>query len=260
MSNIEIIHARMILDSRGNPAVEVDVITEEGFLGRAAVPSGASTGEHEAVELRDGGTSWHGKGVATAIQNVNEEIAPQLVGMSVFDQRALDMKLLELDGTDNKGRLGANAILGCSLAAARAAANTLGVPLYRYIGGSNSHRLPVPFLNVLNGGAHADNNVDIQEFMIAPIGAESLMQALQWGTEIYHHLKKILKSKKMATGVGDEGGFAPNVSSNEEALQLLMEAISSAGYEAGKEVALALDVAATEFYDAVEGVYNLEGE
>ena len=260
MSNIEIIHARMILDSRGNPAVEVDVITEEGFLGRAAVPSGASTGEHEAVELRDGGTSWHGKGVATAIQNVNEEIAPQLVGMSVFDQRALDMKLLELDGTDNKGRLGANAILGCSLAAARAAANTLGVPLYRYIGGSNSHRLPVPFLNVLNGGAHADNNVDIQEFMIAPIGAESLMQALQWGTEIYHHLKKILKSKKMATGVGDEGGFAPNVSSNEEALQLLMEAISSAGYEAGKEVALALDVAATEFYDAGEGVYNLEGE
>ena len=260
MSNIEIIHARMILDSRGNPAVEVDVITEDGFLGRAAVPSGASTGEHEAVELRDGGTSWHGKGVATAIQNVNEEIAPQLVGMSVFDQRALDMKLLELDGTENKGRLGANAILGCSLAAARAAADTLGIPLYRYIGGSNSHRLPVPFLNVLNGGAHADNNVDIQEFMIAPIGAESLMQALQWGTEIYHHLKKILKSKKMATGVGDEGGFAPNVSSNEEALQLLMEAISSAGYEAGKEVALALDVAATEFYDAAEGVYNLEGE
>ena len=250
----------MILDSRGNPAVEVDVITDEGFLGRAAVPSGASTGEHEAVELRDGGKNWHGKGVATAIQNVNEEIAPQLVGMSVFDQRALDMKLLELDGTENKGRLGANAILGCSLAAARAAANTLGIPLYRYIGGSNSHRLPVPFLNVLNGGAHADNNVDIQEFMIAPIGAQNLMQALQWGTEIYHHLKKILKAKKMATGVGDEGGFAPNVSSNEEALQLLMEAISSAGYKAGEEVALALDVAATEFYDVSEGVYNLEGE
>jgi enolase len=260
MSNIEFIRARMILDSRGNPAVEVDVITEDGVVGRAAVPSGASTGEHEAVELRDGGSSWHGKGVTTAIQNVNELIAPQIIGMSVFDQRGLDMKLLDLDGTENKGRLGANAILGCSLATARAAANTLDVPLYRYIGGSNAHRLPVPFLNVLNGGAHADNNVDIQEFMIAPIGAQSFVQALQWGTEIYHHLKKILKAKKMATGVGDEGGFAPNVSSNEEALQLLMEAIESAGYRAGEEIALALDVAATEFYDVNEGKYHLEGE
>ena len=172
------------------------MITSDGVVGRAAVPSGASTGEHEAVELRDGGSSWHGKGVATAIQNIHELIAPQIVGMSVFDQRAVDNKLLELDGTENKGRLGANAILGCSLALARAAANTLDVPLYRYIGGSNAHRLPVPFLNVLNGGAHADNNVDIQEFMIAPIGAQSFVQALQWGTEIYHHLKKILKSKK----------------------------------------------------------------
>ena len=256
--HITSVQALMILDSRGNPAVEVTIQTEEGVLGRAAVPSGASTGEHEAVELRDGGSAWHGKGVTKAIAHVNDVIEPELIGMSVLDQRGIDRALLDLDGTENKGKLGANALLGCSLAAARASAQLLDIPLYRYIGGSNAHQLPVPFMNVLNGGAHADNNVDIQEFMIAPIGASSFLEAMQWGTEIYHHLKKLLKSKEMATGVGDEGGFAPNVGSNEEALALVAEAVGKAGYELGKQVALALDVAATEMYE--NGVYKIDGK
>jgi enolase len=258
MSAIFSVHGRMILDSRGNPAVEVDIQTEEGIVGRAAVPSGASTGEHEAVELRDGGSAWHGKGVKTAIANVNEQIAPHLIGKNVLDQRGIDRLLIDLDGTPNKARLGANALLGCSLAAARASSLVLDVPLYRYIGGTNASRLPVPFMNVLNGGAHADNNVDIQEFMIAPIGAASFHEALLWGTEIYHHLKKLLRGKGLATGVGDEGGFAPNVSSNEEALSLVAEAVGLAGYRLGDQVALALDVAATEFHK--DGVYSLAGE
>ena len=256
--HITSVQALMILDSRGNPAVEVTIQTEEGVLGRAAVPSGASTGEHEAVELRDGGSTWHGKGVTKAIAHVHDVIEPKLIGMSVLDQRGIDRALLDLDGTENKAKLGANALLGCSLAAARAAAQLLDIPLYRYIGGSNAHQLPVPFMNVLNGGAHADNNVDIQEFMIAPIGASSFLEAMQWGTEIYHHLKKLLKSKGMATGVGDEGGFAPNVGSNEEALALVAEAVGKAGYELGTQVALALDVAATEMYE--NGAYKIDGK
>ena len=258
MSVIESVHARMIFDSRGNPAVEVDLLTAEGILGRAAVPSGASTGEHEAVELRDKGSLFHGKGVNQAIRNVNEEIAPKLLGTSVLDQRALDKLLIELDGTPNKASLGANALLGCSLAAARAAAESSMLPLFNYIGGSNAHRLPVPFMNVLNGGAHADNNVDIQEFMIAPVGASSFFEAMRWGSEIYHHLKKILKSQGRATGVGDEGGFAPNLKSNEEALSVVSDAVQAAGYSLGDQIFLALDVAATEFYE--DGVYNLSGE
>ena len=258
MSIIESVHARMIFDSRGNPAVEVDLLTEEGVLGRAAVPSGASTGEHEAVELRDKGALFHGKGVSQAIRNVNEEIAPKILGMSVLDQRALDQLLIELDGTPNKARLGANALLGCSLAAARAGAESSMLPLFSYIGGTNAHRLPVPFMNVLNGGAHADNNVDIQEFMIAPVGASSFFEAMRWGSEIYHHLKKILQSQGRATGVGDEGGFAPNLKSNEEALSVVSEAVEAAGYSLGDQIFLALDVAATEFFE--DGVYNLSGE
>lgn len=256
--HITSVQALMILDSRGNPAVEVTIQTEEGVLGRAAVPSGASTGEHEAVELRDGGSDWHGKGVTKAIAHVNEIIEPELIGMSVLNQRGIDHALLALDGTENKGKLGANALLGCSLAVARAAAQLLDIPLYRYIGGSNAHQLPIPFMNVLNGGAHADNNVDIQEFMIVPIGASSFLEAMKWGTEIYHHLKKLLKSKGMATGVGDEGGFAPNVGSNEEALALVAEAVGKAGYELGTQVALALDVAATEMYE--NGAYKIDGK
>ncbi len=258
MSIIESVHARMIFDSRGNPAVEVDVLTEEGVLGRAAVPSGASTGEHEAVELRDKGPLFHGKGVSQAIRNVNEEIAPKILGMSVLNQRALDQLLIELDGTPNKARLGANALLGCSLAAARAGAESSMLPLFSYIGGTNAHRLPVPFMNVLNGGAHADNNVDIQEFMIAPVGASSFFEAMRWGSEIYHHLKKILQAQGRATGVGDEGGFAPNLKSNEEALSVVSEAVEAAGYTLGDQIFLALDVAATEFFE--NGVYNLSGE
>ena len=256
--HITSVRAIMILDSRGNPAVEVVVETEEGICGQAAVPSGASTGEHEAVELRDGGSDWHGKGVDKAIRHVNEEIQKVLIGMSVLNQRAIDKTLIDLDGTDNKENLGANALLGCSLAVARAAAQLLDLPLYRYIGGSNAHKLPVPFMNVLNGGAHADNNVDIQEFMIAPVGASSFLEAMKWGTEIYHHLKKLLKSKSMATGVGDEGGFAPNVGSNEEALAFVAQAVENAGYKLGSQVSLALDVAATEMYR--EGVYHIDGK
>ncbi len=259
MSTIISVYGSMILDSRGNPTVEVEVVTDSGAFGRAAVPSGASTGEHEAVELRDGGNSWMGKGVQKAIEHVNRLLAPQLVGESVFEQRYLDQKMLAVDGTDNKGKLGANAILGCSMAIARAAANDLNQPLYRYLGGIHASRLPVPFMNVLNGGSHADNNVDIQEFMIAPVGADSLLEAMQWGTEIYHNLKKLLQSKGLATGVGDEGGFAPNLPSNEEALKLIAEAVTKAGYELGSQIALALDVAATEFYDRETGLYNLDG-
>ena len=259
MSTIISVYGSMILDSRGNPTVEVEVMTDTGAFGRAAVPSGASTGEHEAVELRDGGPSWMGKGVQKAIDNVNRTLAPHLVGESVFEQRYLDQKMLAVDGTDNKGCLGANAILGCSLAIARAAANELDQPLYRYLGGIHASRLPVPFMNVLNGGSHADNNVDIQEFMIAPVGASSFLEAMQWGTEIYHNLKKLLQSKSLATGVGDEGGFAPNLGSNEEALKLIAEAVTKAGYELGSQVALALDVAATEFYNKDEGLYHLDG-
>lgn len=258
MSVIVSVFGRMILDSRGNPTVEVEVVTDSGHFGRAAVPSGASTGEHEAVELRDGGDSWMGKGIQQALDNINHKLAGQLIGESVFEQRYLDQKMLELDGTPNKGNLGANAILGCSLAIARAASACVDLPLYKYIGGVNASRLPVPFLNVLNGGAHADNNVDIQEFMIAPIGASSFAEGLRWGAEIYHNLKKILKSKNLATGVGDEGGFAPNLASNEDALKLLAEAIEKAGYALGEQVALALDVAATEFYS--DGFYQFEGE
>ena len=259
MSTIISVYGSMILDSRGNPTVEVEVVTDTGAFGRAAVPSGASTGEHEAVELRDGGASWMGKGVQKAIDNVNRTLAPHLVGESVFEQRYLDQKMLAVDGTNNKGSLGANAILGCSLAIARAAASELDQPLYRYLGGIHASRLPVPFMNVLNGGSHADNNVDIQEFMIAPVGASSLLEAMQWGTEIYHNLKKLLQSKNLATGVGDEGGFAPNLGSNEEALKLIAEAVTKAGYELGSQVALALDVAATEFYNKDEGLYHLDG-
>ena len=259
MSTIISVYGSMILDSRGNPTVEVEVVTDSGAFGRAAVPSGASTGEHEAVELRDGGNSWMGKGVQKAIEHVNRLLAPQLVGESVFEQRYLDQKMLAVDGTENKGKLGANAILGCSMAIARAAANDLNQPLYRYLGGIHASRLPVPFMNVLNGGSHADNNVDIQEFMIAPVGADSLLEAMQWGTEIYHNLKKLLQSKGLATGVGDEGGFAPNLPSNEEALKLIAEAVTKAGYELGSQIALALDVAATEFYNRETGLYNLDG-
>ena len=257
MSTIISVYGTMILDSRGNPTVEVEVITDSGAFGRAAVPSGASTGEHEAVELRDGGDTWMGKGVQKAIEHVNRTLAPHLVGESVFEQRYLDQKMLTVDGTDNKGTLGANAILGCSMAIARASACELEQPLYRYLGGIHASRLPVPFMNVLNGGAHADNNVDIQEFMIAPIGATSFLEAMRWGTEIYHNLKKLLQSKGLATGVGDEGGFAPNLASNEDALKLISEAVSNAGYELGSQVALALDVAATEFYS--DGKYHLDG-
>lgn len=253
------VHAREILDSRGNPTLEVDVILEDGTLGRAAVPSGASTGAHEAVELRDGDPKRYlGKGVQKAVKNVLEKIAPEVIGFDAADQVALDMALIELDGTPNKSNLGANAILGVSLAAAKAAARSLGLPLYRYLGGVNARRLPVPMMNILNGGKHADNNVDIQEFMIMPIGAPSFAEALRMGTEVFHHLKKVLKQKGLATAVGDEGGFAPNLGSNEEALAVIVEAIEAAGYRPGEDVALAIDAAATEFYE--NGVYRLEGK
>ena len=252
------VRAREILDSRGNPTLEVDVILEDGTLGRAAVPSGASTGAHEAVELRDGDPRRYlGKGVQKAVKNVVEKIAPEIIGFEATDQAALDAALIELDGTPNKSNLGANAILGVSLAAAKAAARSLGLPLYRYLGGVNARRLPVPMMNILNGGKHADNNVDIQEFMIMPVGAPSCAEALRMGAEVFHHLKRVLKDRGLATAVGDEGGFAPNLGSNEEALAVIMEAILAAGYRPGEDVALALDAAATEFYK--DGVYRLEG-
>lgn len=259
MTIITDLYAREILDSRGNPTVEVEIYLESGIMARAAVPSGASTGAYEAVELRDEDKNrYMGKGVLKAVENVNEIIAPEIIGMNVMDQIGIDKVLLELDGTENKAKLGANAILGVSLAAAKAAAEELELPLYQYIGGVNAKQLPIPLMNILNGGKHADNNVDIQEFMVMPVGAESFSHALRMGTEIFHSLKKVLKGKGLNTAVGDEGGFAPDLSSNEEALKVIMEAIEKAGYKAGEEVYLALDVAATELYK--DGKYNLEGE
>jgi len=256
MSIIENIHARQILDSRGNPTIEVDVTTANGTIGRAAVPSGASTGENEAVELRDGDQSKYlGKGVLKAVQNVNADIAEELVGFSVFEQRLLDKIMIELDGTANKGKLGANAILGVSLAIARAAAAEMGMPLYRYIGGTNARQLPVPMMNIINGGSHSDAPIAFQEFMIRPIGAKTFSEAIRMGTEVFHHLKKILKDKGLSTAVGDEGGFAPNFSGGtEEALESVLNAIKSAGYKAGEEITIALDCAASEFY--VDGKYD----
>ncbi len=259
MSLITTVTGREVLDSRGNPTVEVEVVLDSGVRGSAMVPSGASTGQFEAVELRDGDKSRYlGKGVLTAVKNVEQTIAPALVGLDASEQADIDKKMLSLDGSDNKANLGANAILGVSLAVARAAANDAGVPLYKQIGGSDAHVLPVPMLNVLNGGEHADNNVDFQEFMIVPVGASSFSEALRWGAEIYHTLKAVLKEKGLATAIGDEGGFAPNLSSNEAALELLVEAIKAAGYIPGDQIALAMDVASTEFY--VDGNYVLAGE
>jgi enolase len=261
MSTIIDVEAREILDSRGNPTVEVDVVLEDGTLGRAAVPSGASTGEHEAVELRDGDTErFMGKGVKKAITHVNEDIAEEIIGEDAIYQAEIDQILLDLDGTPNKSKLGANAILGVSLAVAKAAADYVGLPLYRYIGGVGARTLPVPCMNVINGGEHADNSVDLQEFIIAPIGAVSFSDAYRMSAEVYHHLKKALKSKKYATGVGDEGGFAPNLKSNEEALQIIMDAISQAGYSAGEDFYLCLDPAASSFYDLEKKKYILASE
>jgi len=259
MSAIAHIHARQILDSRGNPTIEVDVITEGGGFGRAAVPSGASTGTHEAVELRDGDKKRYlGKGVENAVNNVNSAIADELRGMEVTDQRSLDITMIELDGSSNKANLGANAILGVSLAAAKAGAAETGQPLYRYIGGVNAALLPVPMMNILNGGSHADNSIDFQEFMIMPVNARSFSESLRMGTEIFHHLKTVLKGKGMSTNVGDEGGFAPNIKSNEEAIQIVIEAIEKAGYRPGEDIWIAMDAAASEFYNAEEGVYHFK--
>lgn len=261
MTIISNVHAREILDSRGNPTVEVEVWTESGGFGRAGVPSGASTGAFEAVELRDNDKSRYlGKGVSVAVSNVNDIIAPEIIGMDALDQIAIDTRLIELDGTHNKGKLGANAILGVSMAVAKAAASTLGLPLYQYLGGVNGKVLPVPMMNILNGGQHADNNVDIQEFMVMPVGACCVKEALRMGAEIFHSLKNVLKSKGLNTAVGDEGGFAPNLTSNEEALKTIVEAIEKAGYVPGKDIMLALDVAATELYNKETQIYNLEGE
>ena len=261
MSEIIDVYAREILDSRGNPTVEVDVILETGILGRAQVPSGASTGEREALELRDGGSKRYlGKGVKKAAANVNGVIAPKVVGLPAFEQNFIDQIMIELDGTENKGKLGANAILGVSLAIAKAAAEDFGMPLYRYLGGVNARVLPVPMMNILNGGAHADNNVDIQEFMILPVGAKNFSQALQMGAEVFHNLKKVLKKKGYNTAVGDEGGFAPNLKSNTEAIELILEGITKAGYKPGKDIVLGLDCAASEFYKNGKYVLNAEAK
>jgi enolase len=261
MTTIEDIYAREILDSRGNPTLEVEVELMGGASGKAAVPSGASTGEREAVELRDGDKSrYGGKGVLTAVGNVNEEIAEELIGWDATEQTALDRFLVELDGTPNKARLGANAMLGVSLATAKAAANAVGLPLYKYLGGVNAYTLPVPMMNILNGGAHADNNVDLQEFMIMPVGAESFAEALRMCAECYQNLKKVLQAAGHTTGVGDEGGFAPNLKSNEEALQVIVQAVEGAGYEMGVDVLMALDPAASSFFDAAQGKYVLASE
>ncbi|MDR2358499.1 MAG: phosphopyruvate hydratase [Prevotellaceae bacterium] len=258
MSTILNVHAREILDSRGNPTVEVDVLTEDGIVGRAAVPSGASTGVHEAVELRDGDKGrFLGKGVLKAVQNVNTALNEALAGRSVFDQRDIDKAMIELDGTDNKGNFGANAILGVSLAVAKAAAQTSGQPLYRYVGGVNARTLPVPMMNILNGGSHADNAVDFQEFMIMPVGAETFAEALRMGAEVFHHLKSVLKKAGYSTNVGDEGGFAPNLKSNEEGLKVILEAIEKAGYKPGEDIFIALDPASSEYYLPEEKVYHL---
>ena len=261
MSVIEAVYAREVLDSRGNPTVEVEVVLESGSVGRAIVPSGASTGAFEAVELRDGDKGRYiGKGVEKAVANVNEIIAPELEGMEAFDQPAVDALMIELDGTHNKGKLGANAILGVSMAVARAAAEELGLPLFQYIGGVNAKQLPVPMMNILNGGEHADNNVDVQEFMILPVGAKSFREGLRMGAEVFHSLKKVLSERGLACGVGDEGGFAPNLGSNREALELIVEAIEKAGYKPGDDVRLGLDVAATEMYNKESKKYVLAGE
>ncbi|MDQ2772166.1 MAG: phosphopyruvate hydratase [Bacteroidota bacterium] len=257
MSFISQIHARQIFDSRGNPTVEVDVTLDSGVVGRAAVPSGASTGKHEAVELRDDDQSMYmGKGVLKAVDNVNSKIAAELVGFSVYEQALLDKIMLELDGTPNKANLGANAILGVSLAAARAAAQDAGMPLYRYVGGVGASTLPVPMMNILNGGSHADNSIDFQEFMIMPTGASSFSEALRWGTEIFHHLKNVLKKQGFSTNVGDEGGFAPNIKSNEDAIKIVLQAIETAGYRPGEDVFIAMDAAVSEFYE--DGVYHFK--
>ncbi|MFZ9581611.1 MAG: phosphopyruvate hydratase [Crocinitomicaceae bacterium] len=259
MSQITKVFARQILDSRGNPTVEVDVTTSRGFVGRAAVPSGASTGAHEAVELRDNDPSFFlGKGVLNAISNVNGEIQKALLGMDVSQQRTIDETLIALDGTPNKGRLGANAILGVSLAVAKAAAYESNQSLFRYLGGDGARTLPVPMMNILNGGSHADNKIDIQEFMVMPFGAESFSEGLRWGTEVFHHLKSVLKKKGMSTNVGDEGGFAPSLASNEEAIQVVLEAIEKAGFKPGHDMYIALDAASTEFYDEGTGLYGFE--
>ena len=257
MAAIEALGAREILDSRGNPTVEVEVLLDDGTIARAAVPSGASTGAFEAVELRDGGTRYGGKGVEKAVQAVIDDIAPEVIGFEASEQRLLDGRLIELDGTPNKAKFGANAILGVSLAVARAAAESAELPLFRYLGGPNAHLLPVPMMNIVNGGSHADSNVDIQEFMIAPIGAGTFAEALRWGVETYHALKAVLKKRGLSTGLGDEGGFAPNLDSNREALDLILEAIGNAGYTPGRDIAVALDVAATEFHK--DGAYAFEG-
>ena len=257
MSAIIDVIAREILDSRGNPTVEVEVLTEEGFVGRAAVPSGASTGAHEAVELRDGDKGRYlGKGVITACANVEEIIADQIIGEDVADQRYIDELMIELDGTPNKSKLGANAILGVSLAVAKAAAEESGLPLYRYVGGANAHVLPVPMMNILNGGSHADNSIDFQEFMIMPVGAETFSQGLRMGVEVFHHLKAVLKKKNHSTNVGDEGGFAPNLKSNKEAIEIVLQAIDKAGFRPGEDIMIAMDAAASEFYLQDEGVYH----
>ena len=258
MAIIETIHAREILDSRGNPTVEVEVVLEDGSTARAAVPSGASTGAFDAAELRDEGKRYLGKGVESAVKNVNEKIAPIICGFDAQDQRLIDDEMIALDGTKNKSKLGANAILGVSLASARAAAESSDLSFFKYIGGPTAHTLPVPMMNILNGGAHADTNVDIQEFMVAPIGAATFKESLRWGAEIYHSLKSVLKKQGLATSIGDEGGFAPNLASNRAALDLILEAVEKAGFKPGKEIALAMDVAATEFHE--KGKYNFEGK
>lgn len=261
MSTIVGIYAREILDSRGNPTVEVEVYLEDGAMGRAGIPSGASTGFFEAVELRDGDKSRYlGKGVLEAVKNVNEIIAPEIVGMDATEQTLIDKVMIELDGTPNKAKLGANAILGVSIAVAKAAAESLDLPIYQYIGGTNAKVLPTPMMNILNGGSHADNNVDVQEFMVMPVSAKTYSEGLRMGVEIYHALKAVLKAKGLATGVGDEGGFAPNLPSNENALEVIMEAIKNAGYTPGEDIMLALDVAATELWDGEKGLYVLDGE
>ena len=256
MTEIVAIHAREILDSRGNPTVEADVLLAGGAMGRAAVPSGASTGEHEAVELRDGDKAYYlGKGVLQAVENVESVLAPELTGIDAANQRLIDDTMIALDGTENKGKLGANAILAVSMACARAAANAFEIPLYRYLGGVNASVLPVPMMNILNGGAHADSNVDVQEFMVMPVGAERFGDGLRWGVEVFHTLKSVLKKRGYATTVGDEGGFAPSLKSNVEAIELILEAIDKAGYKAGEQIALALDPAASEFFDRDKGLY-----
>jgi enolase 1/2/3 len=257
MSYIANIHARQILDSRGNPTVEVDVVTDNGFLGRAAVPSGASTGKHEAVELRDGDKkTYMGKGVLQAVKNVNDVIADQLIGIEVVKQTYIDDLLIKIDGTENKAKLGANATLAVSMAVAKAAAEESNLPLYRYLGGVNATVLPMPLMNILNGGAHADNKIDFQEFMIAPIGASSFSEGLRWGVEIFHTLKTVLKKKGFSTNVGDEGGFAPDIQSNEEAIEIVLQAIEAAGYKAGEQIGIAMDAASTEMYDEAKKTYK----